>query len=128
VSGFGLQYVVGYLLATQCSTLWNFAWIEWWAFRAPALRGTRFRRWAMLMALNNAANVATVPMFVFCTSVLGINYLLSNIMTLGVVMLVRFALANRIWSSKNGHVDARSLPVHVLAVPDAAPARDPRSA
>jgi dolichol-phosphate mannosyltransferase len=98
VSGFGIQYVIGSVLATQCSTLWNFGLLEIWAFKSSSHRNQRWQRWAMLMLLNNAANVATIPLLVFCTSVLGINYLISNFFTLVVVIVGRFVLADRIWA------------------------------
>jgi putative flippase GtrA len=98
VSGFKLNYVVGSLLATPCSTLWNFALLERWAFRSNSHKNHAWQRWAMLMLINNAANIATIPLLVFCTSVLGINYLISNFFTLVVVILARFAFADWIWS------------------------------
>ena len=102
VSGFGLHYVVGALLATQCSALWNFALFETWAFKTRSYRNRRWQRWAMLMLVNNVANVATIPILVLCTSVLGIHYLISNILTLGIVIAARFALADWIWAPISG--------------------------
>ena len=61
VSGFGVNYVVGAVLATQCSTLWNCALIDFWAFKGSSHRNQRWQRWVMLIMLNNAANVATIP-------------------------------------------------------------------
>ena len=97
VSGLGFAPIIGYLLATQVSTLWNFALLEAWAFKDSKGRGRRWHRWAMLMLVNNIANVATAPLFVLLTNVFGVNYLISNIVTLGVVMLGRFAIADWIW-------------------------------
>jgi putative flippase GtrA len=98
VSGFGIGYVVGAVLATQCSTLWNCALVDFWAFKGSSHRNQRWQRWIMLIMLNNAANVATIPLLVFLTSVLGINYLISNLATIVLVVVVRFALAERIWA------------------------------
>jgi putative flippase GtrA len=97
VSGLGLHYLVGYLLATQCSTLWNFAFIETWAFRAKSPANRRWHRFVMLMVVNNIANVLTAPLYVAFTSLLGINYLVSNILTLAIIFVGRFAVAERIW-------------------------------
>jgi putative flippase GtrA len=97
VSGLGLHYLVGYLLATQCSTLWNFAFVETWAFRTASPTNRRWHRFVMLMVVNNVANVLTAPLYVAFTSLLGINYLVSNILTLGIVFIGRFAIAERIW-------------------------------
>jgi len=98
VSGFGIDYVVGAVLATQCSTLWNCALVDFWAFKGSSHRNRRWQRWLMLIMLNNAANLATIPLLIFLTSVLGINYLISNLVTILLVVGVRFALADRIWA------------------------------
>jgi putative flippase GtrA len=100
VTGFGLHYVVGVLLSTQVSTSWNFALFEVWALRSESYRNKRWQRWAMLMAVNNIANVATLPILIFFTSVLGVNYLISNLITLVIVILARFALADQIWAPR----------------------------
>jgi putative flippase GtrA len=90
--------VVGALLATPCSTLWNFILLEIWVFKNTSHRHRRWHRWLMLMVVNNIANFATLPLLVLCTSVFGINYLISNLFTLILVVLARFALADRIWA------------------------------
>jgi putative flippase GtrA len=98
VSVFHVNYVVGALLATPCSTLWNFALLEVWAFKSSSHKNRRWQRWLMLMLVNNVANFATLPLLVLCTSVLGINYLISNFFTLVLVIVARFALADWIWA------------------------------
>jgi putative flippase GtrA len=77
--------------------LWNFAFIENWAFRAVLPTNRRWQRLGMLMLVNNAANFLTAPLFWILTSVLGINYLLSNLMSLAIIFVVRFGVAERIW-------------------------------
>ncbi len=98
VSGLHLNYVVGALLSTQASTTWNFALLESWALRNTSYRNRRWQRWAMLMVVNNIANVLTLPILVFFTSVVGINYLISNLITLVIVIIARFTLADQIWA------------------------------
>jgi putative flippase GtrA/transcriptional regulator with XRE-family HTH domain len=100
VSVLGLHYLVGFLLATQVSTLWNYALIEVWAFRGMKPTNRAWHRFGQLWVVNNVANVLTAPIFVFLTSVVGINYLVSNLMTLTIVFLGRFAIAEHIWSPK----------------------------
>ena len=100
VSGLGLHYVVGYLLSTQFSTLWNFAFIETWAFRTASPTNRRWHRFVMLMFVNNLANVLTAPLYVAFTSVFGISYLISNLLTLAIVFLGRFLIAERIWGGR----------------------------
>lgn len=98
VSGLGLNYVVGYLLSTQFSTLWNFAFFETWAFKSESYRNRRWQRLGMILLVNNFFNVASVPILVLFTSLLGINYLVSNLLTLGIIFVVRFAIAEWIWA------------------------------
>src|SRR6476620_1429290 len=98
VGGLGLNYIVGYLLATQFSTLWNFAFFETWAFKSNSYRNRRWQRLGAILLVNNFFNVASVPLLVLFTGVFGINYLVSNLMTLGIVFVVRFALAEWIWA------------------------------
>ncbi|MDQ1510610.1 MAG: hypothetical protein QOG50_2454 [Actinomycetota bacterium] len=98
VSGLHLRYIVGYLLATQFSTLWNFGWIEMWAFKSVAPTNRRTRRFASLLLVNNAANLLTAPLFLLLTVGAGINYLVSNMLTLGLIFLLRFLFAERIWA------------------------------
>lgn len=98
VSGLHLGYAVGYLLATQFSTLWNFAGIETWAFKSMAPANSPMARFLRLLLVNNVANVLTAPLFLFLTVVVGINYLVGNMLTLGLIFLVRFLFAERIWA------------------------------
>jgi dolichol-phosphate mannosyltransferase len=95
-----LNYIVGVLISTQCSTLSNFILFEVWALKNDAYRNERWQRWLMLMVVNNVANVATLPILVFFTSVLGVHYLISNLITLVVVIVARFACADWIWGSR----------------------------
>jgi len=98
VGGLHLRYLVGYLLATQFSTVWNFGWIETWAFRSESTpTHPRTVRFAGLFLVNNAANLLTAPFFLFLTVVAGVNYLVSNILVLGTIFLARFLVAERIW-------------------------------
>ena len=115
VSGLGLHYVVGYLLATQCSTLWNFTFVEFWAFRDAEVTNRRWHRYVLLVFVNNLANVLTAPLFVLLTSIVGINYLVSNILTLGIVFLGRFVFADRIWGGNNTRRRKQAVPAEIPA-------------
>ena len=99
VGGLHLHYVVGYLLATQFSTLWNFGWIETWAFKSVSPTNRRSVRLGSLLVVNNAANLLTAPLF-FLLTVVGINYLVANLLTLGLVFLLRFLFVERIWAPR----------------------------
>lgn len=98
VSGFGLNYVLGAVLATQCSSLWNFALVEWWAFRGTESRRSMRQRLGLFLVVNNIALLLRGPILVVLTSVVGMNYLVSNLVSLGVLTVARFAIADSwIW-------------------------------
>jgi putative flippase GtrA len=101
VGGFHLPYLAGYLLATQFSTLWNFLWIEKWAFKSISPTNRRSLRFASLLLVNNVANLLTAPLFLLLTIGLGLNYLVSNILTLAVIFVLRFLFAERIWTGRS---------------------------
>ena len=99
VSAFSVNYLVGAVAATQVSTLWNFSLVELWAFRDVDAKRSRSRRLLFFFLVNNAALLLRGPILVALTSGLGLNYLVSNIISLGVLTLVRFAIAdNWIWA------------------------------
>ena len=98
VGGLHLHYVVGYLLATQFSTLWNFGWIETWAFKSVSPR--------IAEACGSAACSSSTTLrtshgtAVLLATVVGINYLVADLLTLGLVFLLRFLFAERIWAPR----------------------------
>jgi putative flippase GtrA len=99
VSGFGLNYLVGAVLATQVSSLWNFALVERWAFRDSGARRSLRHRMALFFAVNNVALLLRGPILVVLTSMVGLNYLVSNLISLGVLTIARFAIADSwIWA------------------------------
>ncbi len=92
----GIFYLLSALIATQGSTLWNFALSETWVFgRAHSPRG-RPRRLAMFLVMNNAAFGLRGPMIVFLTATLGMHYLYSNLVSLIVLLVLRYGLADHI--------------------------------
>ena len=96
----GVHYVMAAVAATQVSTCWNFIATDRWAFggREPSTRP--LGRFLAFLALNNATLVARLPLLWFLTEVGGLHYLWSNAVTLGLLFLVRFAVADGwIWSA-----------------------------
>jgi len=94
----GIFYLYSLLLATQGSTLWNFCLAEFWVFGRHNTRGRRSRA-ALFFAMNNIALLMRGPLVFAMTSALGINYLVSNVTSLLALMILRFALADRlIWA------------------------------
>ena len=92
----GLYYVAGAILATQGSTLWNFVLTELWVFSDRDHARSGLRRMAMYFSVNNAALLLRVPMLFALTTGLGVNYLVSNLVSLLGITLLRFVLAD-VW-------------------------------
>ena len=97
VAGAGHHYLLGAVVATQASSTWNFCLTERWVFPGGADRrlGSRF---VLFLAMNNSTLLLRVPTLALLTAFLGINYLVSNFITLVVLFLLRFLVSDRlIW-------------------------------
>ena len=110
----GVYYVVAAILATQGSTLWNFCFTEGWVFADREHERTRGRRAAMFFAMNNIALALRVPLLFVLTSVLGMHYLVSNIVSLVALTVIRFGVADAwIWAkAQRREVGAFSYDIH----------------
>jgi dolichol-phosphate mannosyltransferase len=98
----GMYYIFAAILATQGSTLWNYVLTERWVFRRGRLRRRTSHRLAMFFLVNNVALVLRIPLLYVLTTVGGIHYLLSNIITIVILLVVRFTLADTwIWASSS---------------------------
>ena len=95
----GLHYLASAIIATESSTVWNFVWIDRWALARRA-RGTAMGRLLAYAAVNNVSLVFRLPLLWLLTDIAGISYGLSNLITLGVLFVMRFAISDRwIWGS-----------------------------
>ncbi|HKP20428.1 MAG TPA: glycosyltransferase family 2 protein [Thermoleophilaceae bacterium] len=95
----GLFYVVSAVIATQGSTLWNFCFTELWVFSGRDHRRSRGSRLGMFFLMNNAALALRGPLLVLLTSGFGIHYAVSNVISLLLLTLVRYGLADSwIWA------------------------------
>jgi putative flippase GtrA len=95
----GIYYLLSAILATQVSTLWNFALVERWVFDG----GTegRWRRLGLFAIMNNAWLLLRTPFLFLLTEGVHVNYLWSNAIVLGAMTLVRFGIADRvIWADR----------------------------
>jgi dolichol-phosphate mannosyltransferase len=93
----GLHYALAAVVATQCSTTWNFGLNERFVFPYEQRRPL-WLRFVAFAGVNNAALVVRVPLLAVLTSGLGINYLLSNLLTLVALFVARYAISDRlIW-------------------------------
>jgi putative flippase GtrA len=97
----GIHYLVSAALATQGSTLWNFAFTEGWVFPDRAQSRPRLPRLAKFFLMNNAAYLLRGPILFTFTSILGLHYLLSNLLSIGILTLVRFTLSS-LWIWRKG--------------------------
>jgi dolichol-phosphate mannosyltransferase len=95
--GLGFHYLVSAIIATQVSSLWNFGLTERFVFDAG--RDGRFARLISFFGMNNAWMAARAPLLVLLTSVLGIHYMVSNLVLLIASTIGRFAISDTwIWS------------------------------
>lgn len=100
--GLGLYYILAAVLATQGSTLWNYVLTERWVFRRGRLRRRTSHRMAMFFLVNNVALVLRIPLLYVFTTLGGIHYLLSNILTIAILLVIRFTLADTwIWATSS---------------------------
>jgi len=99
VSVFHVHYVPGLVVATACSTTWNFWLVERWVFTdSPSGVRSTMRRFAQFAAVNVVALLGRGPIVVVLTETFNIHYLLSNAASLGALFVARYLLADKmIW-------------------------------
>jgi dolichol-phosphate mannosyltransferase len=90
----GLHAAWGAALATQASTLWNFALVDFAVYRGPK-RGTRRGRAARFAIMNNLLLLGRMPIFLALVGT-GEPVLLANAMTLALLFVVRFFVSDRV--------------------------------
>lgn len=91
-----IHYLASAVLATQGSTLWNFSLTEQWVFPGRRQGQPGWRRFAKFLLMNNLLYVLRGPILFSFTSVLGLHYLLSNLLSIGILTIMRFTLSS-IW-------------------------------
>lgn len=96
-----LHYLAGAAGATLASSLWNYTLTDRLVF--PDRRDGR--HWRTRLTLFTAANIAGLliraPLLVFLTSIVGIYYVLSNIVSLGALAVLRFGISTAwIWPTR----------------------------
>ena len=123
VAGAGRHYLLGAVVATQGSTAWNFYWTEHLVFPDAGTRRLWPRFWAFLV-MNNSTLLLRVPLLALLTSFLGVNYLVSNLLTLVALFLLRFLVSDRLIWKPGG----ATIPTAPALAADAIPRADRRSA
>jgi dolichol-phosphate mannosyltransferase len=122
-----VHYLAAAVVATQGSTVWNFALTERWVY--PRRRaGRRPLRFAAFALVNNATLLLRLPLMAVLTSLNGVHYLASNFITLALLFLCRFLVSDRfIWRPAKALRALRAAPapglVDPLQRPPAAAAR-----
>jgi dolichol-phosphate mannosyltransferase len=110
----GVGYIAAAILATQGSTLWNFTLTETWVFSDRRHRRSLAQRIGMFFFMNNVALPLRIPILFALTSVLGIHYLISNVLSLVALTVLRYAIADSmIWGKADGRLkEVQSYDVH----------------
>jgi dolichol-phosphate mannosyltransferase len=121
VAGGDHHYLLGAVVATQGSSTWNFCLTERWVF--PATGGRRlWGRFLLFLAMNNSTLLLRVPLLALLTSVFGLHYLLSNLVTLVALFLLRFLVSDRLIWKRNGAAAAAASSALTAVRPAASPA------
>lgn len=98
---FRIHYLVSAGIATIGSTLWNFVLTETWVYRISNKKQGLFRRLGLFFTMNLIALSLRTPILYILTTILGIHYMLSNLISLMVMTVSRFMLSdNLIWGGK----------------------------
>jgi dolichol-phosphate mannosyltransferase len=101
-SGIGINYLISAIFASWGSTMWNFGLTEWWVFPDRSSARHRFNRFVLFFGMNSSLLIVRVPLIWVMTSILGIYYVASNIISLVGLMLLRYGLADSwIWERAN---------------------------
>lgn len=106
----GFDYLTGAVIATQGSSLWNFALTESLVFADRESESTLLTRAAQFFLINNATLVLRGPMIYGLTSSFGMHYLMSNFISIVASMFVRYGVSDRlIWNNKEKLVDNNTI-------------------
>jgi putative flippase GtrA len=120
------HYLFAAVLATEISTAWNLLWTELLVFTGPK-PGSPASRAVKFFLLNNIALLLRIPLLALLVDGLGINLLLANVMTLVILFLVRFVIADAAIYARPGGTPVQKRPMRVVVTPaELTPARKHR--
>jgi glycosyltransferase involved in cell wall biosynthesis len=95
-------YLLASILATQIAVLSNFALTERLVFRTAHTDKSLAFRFASYLLINNTSLLISGPLLFVLVSALGMDVLLANVLSLALLVLGRFAIADSyIWGSKS---------------------------
>lgn len=99
---FHVFYLISAMLATQCSTLWNFMFTEYWVFGDRRESRALWQRLAGFFLINNLLLLFRGPMISFMVQDLAMNYVLANFVSILVATLLRYFIADKLlWTTKH---------------------------
>ena len=111
--GTHMYYVLAAIVATQGSTLWNFALTEWWVFKAGGPASSRLKRLLKFALVNNFALGLRGPLLILFTDAFRVNYLVSNVLSLFALTMLRFGIADSwIWAPAKRAATRRLYDIH----------------
>jgi dolichol-phosphate mannosyltransferase len=100
--GLGIYYLVSAVLASIVSTANNFILVELFVFRHRETRHGLLTRYLVFSAVNIATLVIRVPTLYVLTDIVGIYYLASNLIAIGLTFGIRYLIAdNWIWAGRD---------------------------
>lgn len=102
----GLNYLLSAVMSTQISSTFNFLMAERWVFDSGDGEGMGlWARYGSFLAMNNAALLFRAPMMWALVEGVGIHYSVATFISLAVLTLVRFGIADRfIWKMRSAVV------------------------
>ena len=108
VEKLAMWFVLAAILSTQVSTTWNFLGNEVWTFSGRRFAGPVMVRYVAYSAVNNSLLLLRVPMLFLFTDLAHLTPGWSNLIALGVLFVVRFAVSDGlVWRKKHvGEFDA----------------------
>ena len=93
-----IYYLFSVAFATIVSTVWNFALTEVWVYRSAQKAEGRLRRFVMFFGMNLVALLLRSPFIFLLTTVFGMYYIASNLVSLVLLTGLRFLTADSfIW-------------------------------
>ena len=91
-----IYYLISAGIGTVASTLWNFGLTEAWVYQTKNMAQGRVRRLGLFFVMNLIALSLRTPMIYLFTAIMGIFYVVSNLISLAILTVVRFAFSDSI--------------------------------
>jgi 4-amino-4-deoxy-L-arabinose transferase-like glycosyltransferase/putative flippase GtrA len=101
VDKLAIWFVIAAVVSTEVSTTWNFLGNEMWAFSGRRFAGSAWIRYVAYAAMNNAFLLLRVPMLWLLTDFAHMSPAWSNLIALGALFAMRFAVSDGwVWRKK----------------------------